>query len=38
MEKLNQIVYKAYGITEKESDYIDSTMRCIQSKRWRADG
>jgi len=37
-EKLNQIVYKAYGITEKESDYIDSTMRCIQSKRWRADG
>lgn len=38
LEELNQIVYKAYGITTKESDYIDSEMKRIQSKRWISDG
>lgn len=38
LEELNQIVYKAYGITAKESDYIDSEMKRIQSKRWISNG
>ncbi len=38
LEELNQIVYKAYGITTKEADYIDSEMKRIQSKRWISDG
>ncbi len=38
LEELNQIVYKAYGINEKESDYIDCEVKRIQSKRWISDG
>ena len=38
LEQLNQIVYAAYNITKKESDFIDSEMKRIQSKRWIADG
>lgn len=38
LEELNQIVYKAYNITKKESEYIDSEVKRIQSKRWLADG
>lgn len=38
LEELNQTVYKAYGINAKESDYIDSEMKRIQSKRWVSDG
>lgn len=37
LEELNKIVYKAYNITEKESEYIDSEVKKIQSKRWLAD-
>ena len=38
LEELNQIVYRAYNITKKESEYIDSEVKRIQSKRWLADG
>ncbi len=38
LEELNQIVYKAYGINKKESDYIDCEVKKIQSKRWISDG
>ena len=38
LEELNQIVYKAYGINKKESDYIDCEVKRIQSKRWISDG
>lgn len=38
LEELNQIVYKAYGISEKESDYIDCEVKRIQSKRWVYNG
>lgn len=38
LEELNQIVYKAYGITKKEADYIDCEVKRIQSKRWISDG
>jgi hypothetical protein len=38
LEKLNQVVYAAYNITKKESDYIDAEMKRIQSKRWIAHG
>ena len=38
LEELNQIVYTAYGITKKESEYIDSEVKRIQSKRWISDG
>jgi len=34
LEKLNISVYKAYGIDAELSQYIDSEMRTIQSKRW----
>lgn len=38
LEELNQIVYKAYDITTKESEYIDAEVKRIQSKRWLANG
>ena len=38
LEQLNQMIYTVYNITKNESDYIDSEMRRIQSKRWIADG
>ena len=38
LEQLNQIIYSAYNITKKESDFIDSEMKRIQSKRWIANG
>lgn len=38
LEKLNQVVYKAYNIKKKEADYIDSEVKKIQSKRWLSDG
>lgn len=38
LEELNQIVYKAYNINKKESDYIDCEVKRIQSKRWISDG
>lgn len=38
LDELNQIVYKAYGINKKESDYIDCEVKRIQSKRWLFDG
>ena len=38
LEQLNQIIYSAYNITKKESDFIDSEMKKIQSKRWIVDG
>lgn len=38
LEELNQIVYKAYGINKKESDYIDCEVKRIQSKRWIPNG
>ena len=38
LERLNQTVYAAYSITKNESDFIDSEMKRIQSKRWITDG
>lgn len=38
LEELNEVVYKAYGINKKESDYIDSEVKRIQSKRWNFNG
>ena len=38
LEKLNQIIYKAYNITKEESEYVDAEIKRIQSKRWLADG
>lgn len=38
LEILNVYVYKAYGITEKEADFIDCEMKQIQSKRWLKNG
>jgi methylase of polypeptide subunit release factors len=35
LESLNVLIYKTYGINENESEYIDSEMRNIQSKRWK---
>jgi len=37
LESLNTLIYKIYRIEKKESEYIDSEMRCIQSKRWNND-
>ena len=34
LEKLNQVIYEAYNISKKESEFIDSEMKRIQSKRW----
>jgi len=33
-ESLNTLIYKIYNIDKSESEYIDSEMRNIQSKRW----
>ncbi len=38
LELLNKSVYKAFGINNKESEYIDCEMKRIQSKRWLANG
>lgn len=38
LEELNQIVYEAYGMNKKESDYIDCEVKRIQSKRWISNG
>ncbi len=38
LEKLNQVIYAAYNITKKESDFIDAEMKRIQSKRWIVHG
>ncbi|MEA4888888.1 MAG: N-6 DNA methylase [Clostridiaceae bacterium] len=38
IELLNQIVYKAYEITETEIALIDREMKKIQSKRWQNNG
>lgn len=38
LNELNIAVYKAYGITNKESEYIDCEMKLIQSKRWTNNG
>lgn len=37
LESLNELVYRIYGIDEKEAAYIDAEMRSIQSKRWLND-
>jgi methylase of polypeptide subunit release factors len=37
LESLNALIYKTYGINKNESEYIDSEMRNIQSKRWNND-
>ena len=37
LELLNQNVYSAYGITKKETNFIDNEMKNIQSKRWDND-
>jgi SAM-dependent methyltransferase len=34
IEKLNAIVYEAYGIKDKQIEYIDSETQRFQSKRW----
>lgn len=34
LESLNTLIYKIYNIDKNESEYIDSEMRNIQSKRW----
>ena len=34
IEKLNTIVYEAYGINDKQAKYIDSETQSFQSKRW----
>lgn len=34
IEKLNIIVYEAYGIKDKQIEYIDSETQRFQSKRW----
>lgn len=34
LERLNQIVYKIYGIIQEKSDYIDEEIKKIQSKKW----
>lgn len=34
MERLNDIVYEMYGLTNEEIKYIDETMKIVQSKRW----
>ena len=38
MEELNNLVYKAYGIDEEETQFIDNEMRRVQSKRWQMHG
>ena len=38
LEELNDIIYEAYGLSEKEKYYIDSEMKKIQSKRWFING
>lgn len=37
LEELNQAVYKAYDINDKEADFIDCEVKRIQSKRWIAN-
>jgi hypothetical protein len=37
VEALNDLIYKIYGISEDEIDYIDSEMRKIQSRIWFYD-
>ena len=34
LESLNDLIYKIYNIDKNESEYIDSEMQNIQSKRW----
>lgn len=34
LDSLNKLVYKIYGIDDKEAVYIDNEMLSIQSKRW----
>ena len=34
LEELNQIVYRAYNISEKEENFINTEIKKIQSKRW----
>ena len=35
IEKLNTVVYEAYGIKNKHVEYIDSETQRFQSKRWK---
>ncbi|MCL2187388.1 MAG: N-6 DNA methylase [Defluviitaleaceae bacterium] len=34
IEKLNKIIYEAYGIIDKQAEYIDAETQRFQSKRW----
>ena len=34
IENLNGIVYEAYGIKDKQAEYIDAETQRFQSKRW----
>lgn len=34
LEELNQIVYRAYNISDKEENFINTEIKKIQSKRW----
>ena len=36
-EELNELVYKIYGISQSEKNFIDNEMRSIQSERWKND-
>lgn len=38
LEELNQAVYKAYDINDREADFIDCEVKRIQSKRWITNG
>lgn len=38
LERLNLLVYEAYGIGKKEMSFIDNMMKQVQSKRWLKNG
>ncbi|WP_372519679.1 HsdM family class I SAM-dependent methyltransferase [Candidatus Ruminimicrobiellum ovillum] len=37
LEALNELVYKIYGISDEEKNFIDSEMFSLQSNRWNND-
>lgn len=37
LEELNKLVYKIYGISDEEIEYIDREIISIQSERWKND-
>ncbi len=37
VEKLNELIFDSYGLSQEESSYINSEMKSINSKRWSND-